>query len=216
MSSVLVSQPRSGEDTDEVAETNRSDLSLYVTRYLRRPRRHFLAFASLQRNEELGLDLRSLVAAAAAWNVVQSNTEILGLAVGMAVSREERADAEPSQENFEALLGLRFQSFKFDTPERDVDVTLADFPGLTMSMSCVRRAEPWAMAARPPTRMNSTSASASASRRALKSVTALRRASRPARRTSSASFCSSMAARTRSSGANRRFFLRSVRSTSRL
>ena len=133
LSSVVVSQPQRGAEDDEVQETNRSDLNLFVTRYLRKPRRHFLGFATLQRNEELGLDLRSLAGAAAGWYVVQSNTEILGLAAGLAVSREQLAGSDPSQESLEAFLGLQFQSFKFDTPERDVDLTLAVFPGLSES-----------------------------------------------------------------------------------
>ncbi len=128
LSSVVVSQRE-----DDVDETNRSDLNLFVTRYLRRPKRHFLGFATLQRNEELGLDLRSLAGAAAGWYVIQSNTEILGLAAGMAVSREQLAGSDPSQESLEAFLGLQFESFKFDTPERDVDITLAVFPGLSES-----------------------------------------------------------------------------------
>lgn len=139
LSSVVVSQPQREVDdggdggVDEVSETNRSDLSLFVTRYLRWPRRHFLGFATLQHNEELGIDLRSLVGAGAGWYVVQSNTEVLGLAAGMAVSREELAGSDPSQENLEAFLGLQFQSFKFDTPGRDVDITLAVFPSLSDS-----------------------------------------------------------------------------------
>ena len=124
MSTVIASQ-------SDVDETNRSDLGLVVTRYLRRPRRHFLGFATLQRNEELGIDLRSLVAAAAGWYVVQSNTEILGLAAGLAVSQEQLEGSEPSQESVEALLGLQFQSFKYDTPERDVDVALIVYPSLS-------------------------------------------------------------------------------------
>ena len=124
MSSVLASQ--SGVDV-----TNRSDLGLVVARFLKRPRRHFLGLAGLEHNEELGIDLRTLLAAAFGFYVVQSNTEILGLAAGMALSREEFDGPDPSQESIEALLGLRFESFKFDTPERDVDINLAVFPSVS-------------------------------------------------------------------------------------
>ena len=62
---------------------------------------------------------------------IQTNTEILTLSVGAAVTRETLAGAEPSQESIEALLGLEFQSFRFDHPERDVGVTLAVYPGLS-------------------------------------------------------------------------------------
>lgn len=137
LSSVVVSQPQReivDDEVDEVSETNRSDLSLFVTRYLRWPKRHFLGFATLQQNEELGIDLRTLAGAAAGWDVVQSNTEVLALAAGMAVTREQLAGSDPSQENLEAFLGLQFQSFKFDTPhQRDVDLTLAVFPSLSDS-----------------------------------------------------------------------------------
>ena len=121
MSSVSASQ--SGVDV-----TNRSHLGLVVTKLLKRPRLYYLGIARLEHNEELGIDLRTLLAGAAGWNVVQSNTEILGLAAGMAYTREDFDGPDPSQESIEALLGLRFESFKFDAPERDVDINLAIFP----------------------------------------------------------------------------------------
>ncbi|MEE8525833.1 MAG: DUF481 domain-containing protein [Thermoanaerobaculia bacterium] len=124
MNSVLASQ--SGVDV-----TNRSDLGLVVARFLRRPRRYFLGLARLEHNEELGIDLRTLLAAAAGFYVVQSDTKILGLAAGMAFTREEFGGPDPSQESIEVLLGFQFESFKFDTPERDVNINLTIFPSVS-------------------------------------------------------------------------------------
>ncbi len=110
---------------DDVDETNRTDLNFLATRYLQ-AKRHFLSFATLQSNEELGIDLRTLIGGSVGWNVVQTNTDILGLATGVALTWENLTGGE--QVSIEAFLGLQFQSFRLDTPKRDIDINLGVFP----------------------------------------------------------------------------------------
>ena len=118
---------------DEIDDTSRQDLDLQMIRDLRQPRRVLVTLASLQRNDELDLDLRALAGVAAGWFAVQTNTELLNLFAGGVFTSEDVAGAEDDQESIEAVLGLGFQSFRYDTPERDLDIRLAVFPSLSES-----------------------------------------------------------------------------------
>jgi hypothetical protein len=116
-----------------VDKTSRESLNLEIVRPLRHRKRLLVTLTSLERNDELGLDLRALFGAAAGWYVVQSNSQLLNLFTGLAATSEKHRGDEPSQESIEGILGLSYQSFKFDTPERDIDVVLALFPSFSQS-----------------------------------------------------------------------------------
>lgn len=114
----------------DVDETNRYDLNLNVLRTLR-PKRAVVILASLQHNEELGIDLRTLVGAGVAWRLKQTNSTNFTLVGGASVNRENIGGAVTSQESVEAILGLQFESFKFDHPERDIEVLFTVYPSLS-------------------------------------------------------------------------------------
>lgn len=112
-----------------VDETNRYDLNFNVLRTLR-PKRAVIILGSLQHNEELGIDLRTLVGAGVAWRLKQTNSTNFTLVGGASVNREN-VDGAESQESVEAILGLQFESFKFDHPERDIEVLFTVYPSLS-------------------------------------------------------------------------------------
>jgi hypothetical protein len=94
-------------------------------------RRFWSALGSFERNDELGLDLRTLAGAGVGRYFRQtSSQEFAGLA-GLAASRENFADGQ-TQESLELLLGLQYDAFRFDTPELQLTAGLAVFPSLTI------------------------------------------------------------------------------------
>jgi hypothetical protein len=95
-------------------------------------RKFWSALGRFERNDELGLDLRTLAGAGAGRYIRQtSSQEFAGLA-GLAASREKFADGQ-TQESLELLLGLQYDAFRFDTPELQLKAALAVFPSLTIS-----------------------------------------------------------------------------------
>jgi len=95
-----------------------------------RPKRAAVVLASLQHNEELGIDLRTLVGGGVAWSLKQTNSTNFTLVGGASINREDIVGAE-NQESVEAILGLQFESFKFDEPERDIDILLTVYPSVS-------------------------------------------------------------------------------------
>ena len=86
----------------------------------------------MQHNEGLGLDLRSLAGIAYGWTTIRTNTERLTFLGGASVTREA-LDEDPSKDSLETVLGVQFESFKFDQPERDITVSVLVFPSLSES-----------------------------------------------------------------------------------
>jgi len=83
-------------------------------------------------NEELGLDLRLLVAGAAGRDVVESQRSRLRLAGGIAVNQERRV-ALATEENVEGLAALSYDLYRFKAPELDLQTRLVLYPGITES-----------------------------------------------------------------------------------
>jgi hypothetical protein len=101
--------------------------------------RHFLAdrwflqgFGGFEGNDELGLDLRTMVGGAYGRYLAQTNHQEWGAYVGLAYSREQfvgRAQAD----SVEGVLGTQYSFFRYDSPEASLDATLNLLPSLTQS-----------------------------------------------------------------------------------
>ncbi|MDH3614100.1 MAG: DUF481 domain-containing protein [Gammaproteobacteria bacterium] len=90
-------------------------------------------FISFDRNDELGLDLRTTIGAGGGRILRQSNNSALSLIGGLQVSRED-VGADVSDENFlEAFATLQWDWFQYDTPELDLTTSLQIIPNLTDS-----------------------------------------------------------------------------------
>jgi hypothetical protein len=105
----------------EDGTTQRDELRGAIERFLKR---RFFARTSLsfQRNEELGIDLRSLIEGSGGRYLVQTTHSELALSGGFAFNQEVFIADEPNEENVEFLVGLSYDLFR-DSP-RDVSVSV--------------------------------------------------------------------------------------------
>lgn len=83
-------------------------------------------------NDELGLDLRSLVSGTVGRYLVQRQDREWRAGAGLAVSRERRADGT-TVESIELPLTTSLRLFRLDSPKTDVKIELAVLPSLTES-----------------------------------------------------------------------------------
>jgi hypothetical protein len=102
--------------------------------YLRLMRHRWFvpAVGKLERNTDLGLDLRSSVGGGVGRYVVQTNRSLLGAAGGFVLNRENPVDGD-STTNVEAFLSTTYEFFTYDTPKTSIDTTFALFPSLNVS-----------------------------------------------------------------------------------
>ncbi len=113
-----------------IESTSRQMLGLRLDRYL--PRRWLVAaVAQFQQNEELQLELRSVLGGAMGRYLVQSNRTVLSVLGGGSFTRERFTEPGSGVSNAEALAILDFQTFTFDDPETEISVTLVVIPSLT-------------------------------------------------------------------------------------
>lgn len=91
------------------------------------------AVVSLNRNDELGLDLRTSIGAGGGRILKQSNSTNLSLEGGLLFSRENVAGGLPSEGTWEAYTSLEWGWFRYDTPELDLTTQFQIIPNLTDS-----------------------------------------------------------------------------------
>lgn len=110
--------------------TERAVASLEYRRFL--PNRWFwLTGGALERNDELGINLRVSVGGGGGRWLIQSNKMLFSVAGGLVVNREfDVGDDDPSN-NLDALFEGDYQYFILNTPKRDVHVSLQMLPSLT-------------------------------------------------------------------------------------
>jgi hypothetical protein len=97
-----------------------------------RNRWFWLANSNLDKNEELGLDLRWLAGGGAGRYIWQSNFSELRLFGGAAGTQESRANVE-SVTSLEGQFGGRYSVFIFNPNKMDLNVNLDLYPGITES-----------------------------------------------------------------------------------
>ena len=132
-----------GEEDDEGAS---QDLSLALE-YKRLLRNRWLAggIVRFERNDELGLDLRTSIGGGGGRILRQSDNSSLSLTGGLFVSRENTVVSDPDialqgenedhviRDYLEASVNLTWDWFRYDTPELDLMTTLQIYPNLTDS-----------------------------------------------------------------------------------
>ena len=111
--------------------TQRASLVSTLERFL--PNRYY-SEGSLEftRNEELGLDLRSLIGATFGRYLVQTKNSEWRAGAGLAASTEKGADGS-RRDNLEAQLTTSLNLFHFEHPKKDVTAILTVLPNLTES-----------------------------------------------------------------------------------
>ena len=111
--------------------SQRGTLVSTLERFL--PNRYY-AETSLEftRNEELGLELRSLVGGTLGRYLVQGKNSQWRAGAGLAASREKYYDGT-NRDNLEAQLTTSLNLFRFEHPKTDVSATVTVLPNLTES-----------------------------------------------------------------------------------
>jgi hypothetical protein len=90
------------------------------------------AFLGLDRNIQLGLDLRETVGVGAGYFFLQTNQSWLLALAGFTGNHEIPVDGD-ADDSAEAVIGARYSYFMYDFPKLTIGATLAVFPSLTIS-----------------------------------------------------------------------------------
>jgi len=111
--------------------SSRADLSTTYTRFLK-DRWFWKASGGFERNEELGLNLRTIVGATAGKYLIQRPTLRFELNAGLAENWEERIDGT-STASTEGLIRTSLDIFKHTLPITRLSASISVFPGITDS-----------------------------------------------------------------------------------
>ncbi len=141
--SISASTTTNDSDTQEVSK--RANLGLQYKR-LWRNRWYVNGNLTLDQNDELGLNLRTSIGGGGGRFLIQSNSMLLGLQVGLQVSRENLDNRDPilpippellpdaeDVDSVEAVLSVNWDWFRFDAPELDWSTSAELIPSLTES-----------------------------------------------------------------------------------
>jgi hypothetical protein len=107
----------------------RADLNGAYRRLLEN-RWFWTGFGSFERNDELGIDLRTLVGAGMGRFILQSNQRSWSVTAGVTGSVEDRA-GQSGKLRGELLLSTDFQLFRFQTPKIDLTTSAKVFPSMS-------------------------------------------------------------------------------------
>jgi len=92
---------------------------------------YWSVLGSLQRNDELGIDLRTLAGGGYGRFLQQTNQSLWSLTGALAVVNEQRAGDEGSETNVESVLTTDYEYFIYDSPETSIITTFSLFPSIT-------------------------------------------------------------------------------------
>lgn len=119
------------EITTQQGRENTKRASLGASHLVFKGNKQFVPyFGSVEKNDELGIDLRVLAGAGYGWVPIHSNRNMFSLAGGLAANREIPV-AGQAETNLEAVAMMSYEYFKYSSPQRKFDVGLMVFPGLT-------------------------------------------------------------------------------------
>ena len=114
----------------DLETTTRNVLGLDFTRFFTN-QWLLTALAQFTQNQELDLDLRTLIGGGVGRHLIQSNRSSLTATGGMVLSREKFAGADPGRTNAEAFGTMQLEIFSFTGAETDVSTTFTVFPNLS-------------------------------------------------------------------------------------
>ncbi|MEJ2256613.1 MAG: DUF481 domain-containing protein [Woeseiaceae bacterium] len=118
-------------DSEDSEASQRNNLRFSYVRL--RPNQWFgFGNVNFDSNDELNLDLRTSFGAGLGRYLKQTNTVVLGVGVGLQVSRENYTDGtEENNDTVEGVLAVNWDWFRYDTPELDLSTSLRIFPNLS-------------------------------------------------------------------------------------
>ncbi len=114
----------------DVEDTVRASFAGAYRRLLK-DRWYWGLMGSEERNDEIGIDLRSLAGAGYGRFLIQSGNKLWSVMGGLAVTNEQRAGESGSENNAEALLSMDYEYFTYDSPKTSFNFALTAYPSLT-------------------------------------------------------------------------------------
>jgi hypothetical protein len=117
-------------ETDEES-TKRMDVSLTYYQLLSKNKWAAALSPSIQRNDELGLKRRVLLAAGVGVSAIKSNRNRLLVSAGVALNSELGADTTETTESGELFVAGDFSLFKYHSPKREINASLSLYPSMT-------------------------------------------------------------------------------------
>jgi putative salt-induced outer membrane protein YdiY len=103
-----------------------------VYRGLLEDRWYWAGLGTVERNDELGIDLRSLLGLGYGRFLVQTGRTLWSVTGGLAGVNEQRA-GDDAQTSLEAFFNTDYEFFTYDTPKTTLTTSLTLFPSLTES-----------------------------------------------------------------------------------
>jgi hypothetical protein len=117
------------ETEDGSNDDDRGDIELSYLRYV--GRRWFIGgFGTFERNESLGLELRSQIGGGAGPRIINSNRAQAVVAAGAVVNSEQGTDVETTT-NVELLFQFSSSYYVYDTPKTNFDLAFQYYPSLS-------------------------------------------------------------------------------------
>jgi hypothetical protein len=95
--------------------------------------RYLLGLASMEANDELGLQGRLQLGGALMWRFHERADSIANTYAGLVLNQEWETDGSGSTSSLEAVLGLNWQIYRFANPETTLSSTFEVYPNLTDS-----------------------------------------------------------------------------------
>jgi len=117
-------------DSEDNSSSQRHSLDLTYKR-LRKNRWFTGGILRLDRNDELGLDLRTSLGVGGGRYLRQTNSSTLSLVGGLQLSRENVSGDLDDEDTLEGFASLAWDWFRYDTPELDFSTELEIIPNLT-------------------------------------------------------------------------------------
>jgi hypothetical protein len=109
--------------------TQRANASINHMRF--RPNKRFTSyFGNIERNDELGIRLRTLAGVGYGWMPIRSNNNMLLFVLGADVNHEVPTDGR-EETNLEAVATVSYEYFRYSDPERTFSTGLTVFPSVT-------------------------------------------------------------------------------------
>jgi hypothetical protein len=115
---------------EELDDNIRANLTGIYRRFLR-DRWFWAGLGTFERNDELGIDLRSLAGGGAGRFLHQSGRALWSVTGGVSVVNEQRAGGQDGTSNLEAFFNTEFEYFTYNTPKTRLVTSLTLFPSLT-------------------------------------------------------------------------------------
>lgn len=118
------------QSQDGLPDSTRADLQAEYLG-LMQERWYWTALGALERNDELGIDLRTLLGGGYGRFLRQTTRSLWSATGGLAVVNEQRAGNEAAETNIEAIIDTRFEYFTYKTPKTSLTTSLTLFPSIT-------------------------------------------------------------------------------------